>query len=160
MRPDRSRGLDHAAWAVLKHMYPDAGIPVLEVSLDSNKTPEEHYELGKALAPLRGEGVLIIGSGNIVHNLSQLDFANMYGPVYPWAAEFDAQVEQALIRKDHESLIHYEKISQAGRAVPTSEHYLPMLYVLASREEDDRLQFVCNDIQNASISMRSFLLGS
>ncbi|QDR81632.1 4,5-DOPA dioxygenase extradiol [Sporomusa termitida] len=155
---DWNRGLDHAAWAVLKHMYPHADIPVLELSLDRGKSPQQHYELGNQLAPLRQEGILIIGSGNIVHNLSRIDFSQLYGTVYPWAAETDGQMAAALVKRDHAGLVNYETFPNARLAVPTNEHYLPMLYAIALQTETDRLEFTCTDIQNGSISMRSFMI--
>ncbi|HWR45733.1 4,5-DOPA dioxygenase extradiol [Sporomusa sp.] len=155
---DNNRGIDHAAWAVLKHMYPSADIPVLEISLDVRKSPRDHYEMGRQLAPLRQEGVLIIGSGNIVHNLSRIDFSQLYSDVYSWAAEIDGQIAEALVNRDHASLINYEKLPYANIAVPTNEHYLPMLYSIALQEESDNLHFTCTDIQNGSISMRSFII--
>ncbi|MPL58349.1 4,5-DOPA dioxygenase extradiol [bioreactor metagenome] len=158
---DSQRGIDHAAWAVLKHMYPNADIPTLEMSLDLRKSPQDHYEMGKKLAPLRQEGVLIVGSGNIVHNLARSDFSRLYGnETYPWAAENDKLVAEALMSRDHERLIHYENLPYAAMAVPTNEHYLPMLYAIALQEETDHLKFTCTDMQNASISMRSFIIGA
>ena len=151
-------GIDHAAWAVLTHMYPQHDIPVVEISLDVNKSPQEHYDLGKKLAPLRDEGVLVIGSGNIVHNLSVINFADMYGPAYPWAVEFDAAVADAIQKRDHGALISYEKLPHARLAVPTNEHYLPLIYTIAMQEDDDMLDVTCSEMQNASISMRSFVL--
>jgi 4,5-DOPA dioxygenase extradiol len=155
---DWERGIDHAAWAVLKHMYPNADIPVLEISLDVNKSPREHYEFGKKLAALRQEGVLIIGSGNVVHNLSRIDFSQLYGNVYSWAAETDSHIAAALVNHDHSSLINYENLPYAQVAVPTNEHYLPMLYSIALQAETDKLDFTCTDMQNGSISMRSFMI--
>ena len=157
---DEARGIDHAGWAVLKHMYPEADIPTLQLSLDVRKSPQEHYELGKKLACLREEGILIIGSGNIVHNLSQLDFSSMYGTkVYPWAVAFDQTIAELLVNHNHASLIAYENLPYANIAVPTNEHYLPMLYTIAMQAEDEKLQFICTDIQNGSIAMRSLMLG-
>ncbi|MBP2633048.1 MAG: ygiD [Firmicutes bacterium] len=157
---DVARGIDHAGWAVLKHMYPEADIPTLQLSLDVRKSPQEHYELGKKFVQLRKEGVLIIGSGNIVHNLSQLDFSSMYATeVYPWAANFDQTVAELLVKHDHASLIGYENLPYANIAVPTNEHYLPMLYTIAMQAENEKLQFICTDIQNGSIAMRSFMIG-
>lgn len=154
---DACRGIDHAAWAVLKHMYPAADIPVLEMSLDVNKSPCEHYELGKRLAPLREQGVLIMGSGNIVHNLRRARFSQLYGGAYAWTLAFDGLVEAALLAGDHDSLIHYEKLPQAELAVPTDEHFLPLLYAAALQEADDTLKFTCKDMQNGSISMRGLV---
>ena len=158
---DPDRGIDHAGWAVLKHMYPKADIPVLECSLDMRKSPQAHYDFAKKLAFLREEGVLIIGSGNIVHNLSQLDFSSLYVPdIYPWAAAFDQTVAALIKQREHQKLIAYEKLPYVNLAVPTDEHYLPMLYALAMQTEDENLTFICTDIQNASIAMRSFILGA
>lgn len=156
---DDERGLDHAAWAVLKHMYPNGDIPVMELSLDHKKTPQEHYELGRKLAPLREEGVLIIGSGNIVHNLRLVDW-NMDAKPYDWAVNFDEVVKKCILEKNHEALIAYEKLGHDGaQSIPTNEHYLPMLYSLALQEENEDVAFSYEGFQNASISMRGFLIG-
>lgn len=155
---DYNRGIDHAAWAVLKHMYPNADIPVMEMSLDVTKLPHEHYELGRKLVSLRSQGILIIGSGNIVHNLSRINFSQLYTETYSWAAEFDKQIAEALVNHDHSKLINYDKLPYANAAVPTNEHYLPMLYAAALQEERDILDFTCTDMQNGSISMRSFVI--
>lgn len=158
VRADHQRGIDHAAWAVLKHVFPQADIPVLELSLDRLKTPSQHYELGRKLAPLRDAGVLIIGSGNIVHNLAKVNFEQMYGDVDSWALEFDRRITELIAYGDHGSLINYDQLPNARWAVPTNEHYLPLLYTLALQEETDVLQFTCTDMQNGSISMRSLML--
>ena len=155
---DYERGLDHAAWAVLKHMYPDANIPVMEMSLDVMKSPQGHYEMGKKLAPLRNEGILILGSGNMVHNLSKVNFEELYGDNYPWAVQCDSNMAELIVKADHASLINYQQLPNAKLAIPTNEHYLPMLYALALQEEKDTLDFTCTDMQNSSISMRSFMI--
>lgn len=155
---DSERGIDHAGWAVLKHMYPQADIPVLELSLDVNKSPQEHYAMGQALKPLRDKGILLMGSGNIVHNLARIDFSKMYGKAHPWAEEFDRQVAELLVIGDHASLINYQALPHAGLAVPTDDHYLPLLYAIALQEEGDSLRFTCTDMQNASMSMRGLIL--
>lgn len=160
IRGDYNRGIDHAAWAVLKHMYPSADIPVMEMSLDVIKTPRDHYKLGRKLAPLRNEAILIMGSGNIVHNLSKINFSQLYGESYSWAVEFDQQIAEALVQRNHSILIDYTKLSYASVAVPTNEHYLPMLYAAALQGEQDNLHFTCTDMQNGSISMRSFVIGN
>jgi len=159
VRCDEKRGLDHAAWAVLVHMYPEADIPVMELSLDVELSPAEHYGLGKKLAPLRNEGILIMGSGNMVHNLSQVNFEQEAGGEYDWAVQFDRLTEELLINRDHRQLIAYEKLPGARRAIPTNEHYLPMLYSISLQEEDEALRFFCKDIQNGSIAMRSLVIG-
>jgi len=158
-RGDDRRGIDHAAWAVLLHMYPAADVPVMEMSLDVELSPVEHYELGKRLAPLRDEGILIIGSGNMVHNLAQVNFDQTEGGEYDWAVKFDRLTEELLVNREHTRLIEYERLPGAGRAIPTNEHYLPMLYSIALQEENETLRFVCTDIQNGSIAMRSFVIG-
>jgi 4,5-DOPA dioxygenase extradiol len=152
------RGLDHAAWAVLKHLMPRADIPVLELSLDRRRTPQQHYQLAKQLEPLRGQGILIIGSGNIVHNLSRVNFDSLYGQEVSWAVEFDRLISQLLLTGDHERLIAYQALPNAHLAIPTDEHYLPLLYAVALQTPDDNLDFICSDIQNGSISMRSLML--
>ena len=156
---DAARGIDHAAWAVLKHMYPAADIPVLEMSLDVNLSPTEHYALGRKLEPLRQEGVLIMGSGNLVHNLSRINFDSMYGEQYDWAQRFDNLMAELLQKRQHDRLIEYEALPDNRLAIPTDEHYLPMLYAVALQEPSEELRFCCSDIQNGSISMRSFVIG-
>jgi 4,5-DOPA dioxygenase extradiol len=158
-------GLDHASWAILKHMYPKANIPVFEMSLDyyfnewHPKPMQYHYDLASELGILREKGILIIGSGNIVHNLRLIDFRNTDAQPYDWAVEFDERVKQDLINKDHEELIRYQKINGSALAVPTLDHYLPMIYVLALQEDDDPLKFTYEGFQNGSISMRCFQIG-
>ncbi|WP_378954027.1 4,5-DOPA dioxygenase extradiol [Pelosinus sp. sgz500959] len=155
---DDQRGIDHAGWAVLKHMYPNGDIPVMELSLDYKKTPQEHYELGRKLAPLREQGVLIIGSGNIVHNLRMVDW-NLDAKPYEWAVKFDDIVKKYIIEQNHEKLIAYKNLGQDGvLSIPTNEHYLPMLYSLGLQEENEKIIFSYEGFQNASISMRGFLI--
>ena len=156
---DGSRGIDHAAWAVLKHMYPAAEIPVLELSLDVNLSPKEHYALGRTLAPLRQDGVLIMGSGNLVHNLSRINFDSMYGETYDWAERFDNLMAELLLKRQHQRLIEFDGLPDSRLAVPTDEHFLPLLYSVALQEPAEKLRFCCSDIQNGSISMRSFVIG-
>lgn len=151
-------GLDHASWAVLIHMYPQANIPVFEMSLDVTKNEEPHYALGKKLSFLRKQNILIIGSGNIIHNLHHMDYKEDAKPC-SWALEFDEYIKDALLRKDIDRLLHYKELSPVGKiAAPTNDHYLPMLYSVALQEEDEKIEFVCESIQNGSISMRSFII--
>ncbi len=159
-------GLDHASWAILKHMYPKADIPVFEMSLDYSfnewhpKPMQYHHDLASELAGLRKRGVLIIGSGNIVHNLGLIDFRNMDAEPYEWAVEFDEKVKSNLIDKNHKELINYQKMgSTASLAVPTLDHYLPMIYVIALQEKNEPLKFIHEGFQNGSISMRCFQIG-
>ena len=156
---DNQRGLDHAAWAVLKHMYPNADIPTMELSLDYGKSPQEHYNLAKKLAPLRDQGVLIIGSGNIVHNLRVVDW-NIDADPYEWAVNFDAIAKKCIVQQKHDHLIEYERFgNDALMSVPTSEHYLPMLYTLGLQDSDEPVNFSHEGFQNASMSMRCFSIG-
>jgi 4,5-DOPA dioxygenase extradiol len=151
-------GLDHGAWAVLRRMYPAADIPVLQLSLDRTLSPRRHYELARELASLRDEGVLVLGSGNLVHNLRQLQW-DAEEP-YPWAAEFDRQVAELILAGDHDRLVEYPDLDEAARlAIPTNEHYLPLLYALALREPGEEVEFFAEGLVYGSISMRSLLIG-
>jgi len=159
-------GLDHASWAVLKHMYPEADIPVIEMSLAysfnewNSKPLQYHYDLAAELSDLRKKGVLIIGSGNIVHNLGLLDFDNIDAPAFDWAGEFDEKVKSSLLTGDRQSLIRYQDWGQAALlAVPTLDHYLPMIYALALQEKNEALVFTHEGFQHGSISMRCFKIG-
>jgi 4,5-DOPA dioxygenase extradiol len=159
-------GLDHASWAILKHMYPKADIPVFEMSLDYSfndwhpKPLQYHYDLALELRELRKKGVLIIGSGNIIHNLSILNFEDIDARPYEWAKELDEQVKGNLLTGNHKDLIHYEhKGKSSALAVPTLDHYLPMIYAIALREKNEPLAFIHEGFQHASISMRCFRIG-
>ena len=156
VRHDARRGLDHAAWAILKHIYPRADRPVAELSLDYRQPPAYHWELGRRLASLRQKGILVIGSGNIVHNLRLADFANMEAEPYDWALDFDRETQNLLERRDDVALVDR---AGASKAVPTNEHYLPLLYVLGMTGADEPLRSLHASFQNKSISMRSFLIG-
>jgi 4,5-DOPA dioxygenase extradiol len=159
-------GLDHASWAVLKHVYPQADVPVFEMSLAYTfnewypKPLQYHYDLAKELAGLRRQGVLIIGSGNIVHNLGMLDFENVEAPAVDWAGEFDNKVKQCLQSGNHDALLRYQELGPESRlAVPTLDHYLPMIYAAALQEKDEPLVFMHEGFQYGSISMRCFRIG-
>ena len=152
-------GLDHASWAVLRHMYQAADIPVWEMSLDVTKPPEVHLELARALAPLRDRGVLVLGSGNLVHNLRALNFSDD-APPYAWAVEADQWFKARLLSRDLPALIDYQRAGPAvAKAVPTNDHYLPMLYVMGLAEEGEPLAFTHEGMQNGSVSMRCFRIG-
>jgi 4,5-DOPA dioxygenase extradiol len=159
-------GLDHAAWAVLKHMYPAANIPVFEMSLDCSpynswnpKSLDFHYKLASELAPLREKGVLIIGSGNIVHNLGLIDF-DIDAKPFGWAVKFDEYVKQCLVSGNHKGLINYLDFGkEAAYAVPTLDHYLPMIYAIGLQRKQDKLKFIHEGFQNGSVSMRAFKIG-
>jgi len=159
-------GFDHASYAVLRHMYPSADIPVLEMSLDymfDDPRPrplEYHYKLARELAFLREKKVLILGSGNIVHNLGMIDFEDVEAEPFKWAAEFDKWVKKNLVKGDHESLFDPGKAGEAGElSVPSLDHYLPMIYAIGLKKKDEALTFTHEGIQNGSISMRCFRIG-
>jgi 4,5-DOPA dioxygenase extradiol len=159
-------GLDHAAWSVLRHMYPEADVPVFEMSLDYSpynswnpKPLEYHYRLASELAPLREKGILIIGSGNIVHNLGLIDF-NIDAKPYDWAVKFDGKIKEALASGSHQQLISYLGLGkEAVWAVPTLDHYLPMIYAIALQRKGEELRFIHEGFQNGSVSMRTFQIG-
>ncbi len=159
-------GLDHAAWAVLKHMYPDAEVPVFEMSLDYSpyndwnpKPIEYHYRLAAELAPLREKGVLIMGSGNIVHNLGLIDY-DIDAKPHKWAVEFDEKVKLLLLSRKHRSLINYIDLGKESLyAVPTQDHYLPMIYAIGLQRKNENLSFIHEGFQHGSVSMRAFQIG-
>ncbi len=156
---DEGWGYDHASWAILKHMYPKAEVPVIELSLDLNKSSKYHYELGEQLSHLRRKGVLIIGSGNIVHNLRLMNHDANAEP-YDWAIEFDKKIRDALLEQKKETLIDYRDLGKSAElSVPTTDHYLPMLYIAALQKKDESIEFVYEEIQHASVSMRCFQIG-
>ena len=155
---DPARGLDHGAWSVLRHLVPLADIPVYQLSIDYTQQPEYHYNLAKELYNLRKKGVLIISSGNIVHNLYQVDFNESAKP-YDWAIEFDLLVESLLKERNDKALIDYKLLGKAAQlSVPTNDHYLPLLYTMGLTKPSETLQNIYTGIQNASISMRSFII--
>jgi len=159
-------GLDHGSWAVLKHIYPHADIPVFEMSLAYTynewhpKPLQYHYDLAQELAGLRHQGVLIIGSGNIVHNLGLLDFENINARTFDWAEEFDDSVKVHLVNRNHTALVHYQDLGRTSLlAVPTLDHYLPMIYTIALQEKYEPLTFIFEGFQYGLISMRCFQIG-
>lgn len=153
---DRNWGLDHGTWSVLAHVFPQAEIPIVQLSIDASKPPLFHFQLGQKLAALRDEGVLIMGSGNTVHNLRMVNWDHD-APAHDWALRFDERVHDCLVNGDHTSLIDYERLApQALLAVPTPDHYLPLLYVLGARQPGDDLRFITEGIELGSISMLAF----
>lgn len=149
-------GLDHGSWSVLNQMYPDADIPVIQLSIDYSKPAAYHYELGKQLTFLRKKGVLILGSGNIVHNLRVADFRDL--PPYDWCEKFDLLSKELIEAGDHDSLINYEKLGkEAMMSIPTPDHYFPLMYILAVQEKDDKVSFPVEGLTFRSGSMRSVL---
>jgi 4,5-DOPA dioxygenase extradiol len=164
---DYSWGLDHASWAVLKHLYPKADIPVIEMSLDYSPyngwhqpTLQAFYDLARQLAPLRDQGILIIGSGNIVHNLRLADMEHIDAEPYDWAVEFDSKIKKDLLSGNQRDLLDCQKIDRAtSLSVPTLDHYLPMVMAAALQANGEHLTFFHEGFQNRSVSMRGFTIG-
>jgi 4,5-DOPA dioxygenase extradiol len=188
---DQSWGLDHGTWSVLAHVFPQANVPVVQLSLDAGQPPRYHYDLGARLAPLRDEGVLIVGSGNVVHNLGRIQWAENAKP-YDWATRFNEKVRAHLAAREHQPLIDYASLgetanatshitgrtSEASRAslssrgprldpigddarlsVPTPEHYLPLMYILAQQSQGEALSLPIDGIENGSIGMLTVAVG-
>lgn len=154
---DTRWGLDHGTWSVLARLFPAADIPVVQLSLDGSKPPSYHYALGQALASLRRRGVLIVGSGNIVHNLGMVCYEDR---AYDWALAFDALIRQAIQTRDHRTIIDYDKLGRSAKlAIPTNEHFLPLLYILGLQEPDEIPTFFNEQVTNCSLGMRSLRLG-
>ena len=147
-------GLDHGTWSVLAHVFPEADVPVVQLSIDETKPPQYHYELAKRLAPLRDEGVLVLGSGNVVHNLHAYAWGRHPAQPFDWALRFEARVRELLLAADDEPLVDYESLGQdALLSAPTPDHYLPLVYVLGLRRESDRITFPVEGIDGGSVSM-------
>jgi 4,5-DOPA dioxygenase extradiol len=157
VRRDYEWGLDHGAWSVLAQMFPRADIPVVQLSLDRRKPGAFHYDLGQALARLREEGVLILGSGDVVHNLAVMQ---PDAPPYDWAQRFNERVKAHVLAFEHVPLVDYESLGpDAALAVPTPEHYLPLLYVLAAQREDDPVTMFNDVIEMGAVSMLGLKIG-
>lgn len=155
---DLTWGLDHGAWSVIKHMYPEADVPVIQLSLDYTRSPKYHYELGKELSSLRKRGVLVMGSGNLVHNLRLVDWRNMNlaGHAFEWAAEARENMNRLILGRNHRALINYTDQGSAFQlAIPTPEHYLPLLYVLALLEPNEQVKLFNDKAIGGSLSMTS-----
>ena len=159
VRLDQDWGLDHGTWSVLHHMYPDAGIPVIQLSIDAGLPAQQHYALAQRLAPLREAGVLVLGSGNVVHNLRTLQFdAAVATP--SWAVGFNDAVRSAVLAGRHDDLAAYQSLdSGAALSVPTPEHYLPLLYVLALQRPGETVNLPLDDFDLGTVSMLSVLVG-
>ena len=157
---DYQWGLDHGTWSVLCHMYPKADVPVMQLSIDRTKPASFHYEIGKKLAQLRDEDILIIGSGNVVHNLHAYAWSHSLAKSYDWAIRFENQVRELLFTEDHDSLINYENLgNDALLSVPTPDHYLPLLYVIGCRKKSEKVSFPVTGIDGGSISMLAVQIG-
>ncbi|HET9792286.1 MAG TPA: 4,5-DOPA dioxygenase extradiol [Candidatus Angelobacter sp.] len=157
---DESWGLDHGTWSVLCHVYPHADIPIVQLSIDERQPPAFHYEIGRRLAPLRDEGVLIMGSGNLVHNLHAYAWGRHPVEPFDWAVRFEHQVRDMLLSEEHKPLIDYEKLGgDAMLAIPTPDHYLPLLYTLATRQPGEQVSFPVEGVDGGSISMLAVQVG-
>ena len=160
VRLDDSWGLDHGTWSVLKHVYPAADIPVVQLSIDETKPASFHFELARKLAPLRDEGVLIAGSGNIVHNLHTYAWGRHPQEPYDWALRFEAMAREMMQTGEFTPLINYEKLGRdAALSIPTPDHYLPLLYVLAARQQGELIRFPVEGVDGGSISMLAVQIG-
>lgn len=154
-------GLDHGTWSVLSKVYPDADVPVVQLSMDATKPPEWHFELAKRLAPLRDEGVLIVGTGNIVHNLPAMNWGERYCAPYDWSQRFNEYIKQAVAEDAPERAVNFASLGQdAAKSVPTPDHYWPLLYVLGARLPGDAVTFAPDHIEHGSLSMTSFTLAT
>lgn len=154
---DGERGLDHGAWSVLAAMYPEADVPVVQLGLDTSRPASAHYAIARQLAPLRRDGVLILGSGDIVHNLRVMDPHRPDG--YDWAIRFNDDVRRLILAGDHDPLVDYAALGHDARlAVPTPEHYLPLLYALAVRGQGEEVTLFNDRVVMGSVSMTSFMM--
>lgn len=158
---DDKWGLDHGAWSVIKHLYPNADIPVIQMSIDYSQTPQYHYELAQQLNKLREKGVLIIGSGNMVHNLGKVEWSKLnetFG--YDWAVEANDAIKKFILNNQHQPLINFRSQGKAfDLAIPTPEHYLPLIYALALKEKKDAVHFFNDKPIAGSLTMTSLQIG-
>jgi 4,5-DOPA dioxygenase extradiol len=153
-------GLDHGTWSVLCHVYPEADVPVVQLSIDETQPAEWHYELAKQLLPLRDEGVLVIGSGNLIHNLHTYAWGKHDVQPFDWALRFEDAARKLILDGDHEPLVNYESLGKdALLSAPTPDHYLPLLYVLALKRDGDRVSFPVEGFDGGSISMTTVQIG-
>lgn len=156
---DSSWGIDHGTWSVLVHMYPKMEIPVFQISIDASAAPEAHYKIGQELKSLRDQGVLIFGTGNVVHNLRIVDFSMEDG--YDWAYEFDRAIKESILSHQYQVAIEYKSFGQmATLAVPTPDHYYPLLYVLGASDQNDTISVYNESCVMGSLSMTSYLFES
>jgi 4,5-DOPA dioxygenase extradiol len=157
---DQRWGLDHGTWSVLCHVFPQADVPVLQLSIDGTQPAAFHYETGRRLAPLRDEGILVIGSGNLVHNLHAYSWGGRPVEPFDWAVRFERQARELLLAGDDGPLIAYETLGHdAMLSAPTPDHYLPLLYVLALRRQGEQVRFPVEGFDGGSISMLAVRVG-
>lgn len=157
---DYEWGLDHGTWSVLCHVFPRADVPIVQLSIDETQTPAFHYELARRLAPLRDENVLVIGSGNLVHNLHAYAWGRHATEPFDWAVRFENEAKAHLLAGNHKPMIAYESLGRdALLSVPTPEHYLPLLYVIALQRQKDAISFPVAGVDGGSISMLALQVG-
>ena len=157
---DNSWGLDHGTWSVLRHVYPPADVPIVQLSIDETKPALFHFEIGRKLAPLRDEGVLIVGSGNLVHNLHTYAWGRHPREPYDWAVRFETEAKGMMLAGELKPLVEYETLGRdATLSIPTPDHYLPLLYVLAARQQGDLVRFPVEGVDGGSISMLAVQIG-
>jgi len=160
VKRDITWGLDHGTWSVLRHVYPDADVPVVQLSIDESQPARFHFDLGKKLAPLREQGILIIGSGNLVHNLHTYAWGQHAAEPYDWATRFEAKARELLLAADFNGLIDYEQLGRdALLSIPTPDHYLPLLYVIGVWRQSDPITFPVEGIDGGSVSMLAVQAG-
>lgn len=156
---DAERGFDHGSWCVLSKAYPDADVPIVQVSMDAGMLPSQHFEIGAMLSGFRDEGVMIVGSGNIVHNLPEMDW-NMRDGSYKWAARFGDYIREGIANDEPHDLIDYPKLGRdASLAVPSPDHYLPLLYVMGARRDGEPVRFETPIIEYGSLDMTTVVVG-
>jgi 4,5-DOPA dioxygenase extradiol len=154
---DNSWGIDHGTWSVLVHMYPERDIPVFQISIDASAPPEDHYQIGKELKSLRNQGVLLFGTGNIVHNLRMIDWG-MDDKGFDWAYKFDEYIRENIENRNHENVINYLSLGETAKlAVPTPDHFNPILYILGAYDKEDKISTYNNSCMMGSLSMTSYL---
>jgi 4,5-DOPA dioxygenase extradiol len=157
---DEQWGLDHGTWSVLVHVFPNADVPVVQLSIDETQPASFHYDLGRKLAPLRDEGVLVMGSGNLVHNLHAYGWGRHVPEPYDWAVRFEQSAREWMLAGDHAPLIGYEQLGRdAMLSAPTPDHYLPLLYVLGAQQEGDAVTFPVEGVDGGSVSMLTVQVG-
>lgn len=159
---DHDWGLDHGTWTIIRHMYPKANIPILQLSIDSGQNMTYHYDLARELADLRQKGVLIVGSGNMVHNLRMLDWGKLNAPNYAfdWAKQINQKMKDLILNNEHERLVKYESLGrEALMAIPTPEHYIPLLYVLGLKGKNEKIRFFNDKAVGGSLTMTSMKIG-
>lgn len=157
---DNRWGLDHGTWSVLCHVYPQADVPVVQLSIDETQPASVHFEIGRKLAPLREEGVLVVGSGNLVHNLHTYAWGRHMPDPYDWAVRFETQAREMMVAGELKPLIEYETLGRdATLSIPTPDHYLPLLYIVATRQAGELISFPVEGVDGGSISMLAVQVG-